>query len=159
MPKSNELVTSDNVLGEKGKAKTIAEVVHEKLEYKVQGTLCHKGNSIYYIQEYHNANPKDVEEINSSVLVVTPMPAWERVCINNCFTKTQAGAYAQEVHQLTRDFTNVSNTAALLSIVSQAYKTNEGRAAAFYALMDVVQNDLDKVIDSIEKRKAQANSR
>ena len=104
---------------------------------------------LYYLSEHVNTNPKTVEEINTRIMIIIPNISWVRVCQNNKFTKGKNN----QLKSIKYHFSDISDERAEFSLVSIAYSNRDERIKAYKYLMEDAHNDLDAVLELIEKNK------
>ena len=139
--------------------KTIEQIVREEIFGDVDGSLLFEGKALYQVVECQNMNPQEPKDIGTNIFIVTPTDAWQRICENNKFKKVKTKDERVRERAVKDHNSEIDDNALSYSIVSCPFDNNRERVDAFEYLIEEAHNDLDKVLNLIEKNKAQDKGR
>ena len=141
-------------LGNNPNKTTIMQDISASRDVPIDGSLFYKGKPLYRVIDKENTDPKNIEEVNSRVLIAIPTARWQRICENNKFDKEEI-----KNSRLLKDYAEmIDASTANFSLVSPPYNNNRERFDSFNLLMEAINDDFTKVLNLINKNKAADNA-
>ena len=129
----------------------------EKISRVEEFTLDHSRHNFYlYVdgkQTHHlmvaeNKNPADINDINSKLLVLVPLPDWCAVCANNGILEDSSA------HDMITPCANGRPVPKALVIQSKPYQLVEERTAVLEEMFGEINAHLKECLKKIDNNKA-----